>query len=120
VCPRLACRPFANHPRNQARNCPRALRFDSHVFPPNAVVFGGVSEPSRPSSEPSSVEHPLGVASGGERVSSRWDETRHRLRAWTNAQAPSERLADQLPLSEGYQALDPSHPLGGASARSER
>lgn len=43
----------------------------------------------------------------------RWDETWHRLREWTNGQAPSERLAAQILLSEGYRDLDPSHPLGG-------
>lgn len=43
----------------------------------------------------------------------RWDETWHRLRDWTNGQAPSERLAAQILLSEGYSDLDPSHPLGG-------
>lgn len=43
----------------------------------------------------------------------RWDETWHRLREWTNGHAPSERLAAQILLSEGYRNLDPSHPLGG-------
>lgn len=43
----------------------------------------------------------------------RWDETWHRLRDWTNGQGPSERLAAQILLSDGYQNLDPSHPLGG-------
>lgn len=43
----------------------------------------------------------------------RWDETWHRLREWTKGQAPSERLAAQLLLHEGYKDLDPSHPLGG-------
>jgi hypothetical protein len=46
-------------------------------------------------------------------VDSRWDETWHRLRNWTNGQSPSERLAAQILLSEGYTELDPSHPLGG-------
>jgi hypothetical protein len=45
--------------------------------------------------------------------SSRWDETWHRLREWTNGQGPSERLAAQLLLDEGFTSLDPSHPLGG-------
>ena len=44
---------------------------------------------------------------------SRWDETWHRLREWTNGQAASERLASQLLLHEGFTSLDPSHPLGG-------
>jgi hypothetical protein len=44
---------------------------------------------------------------------SRWDETWHRLREWTNGQAPSERLAAQLLLFDDYKGVDPSHPLGG-------
>ena len=43
----------------------------------------------------------------------RWDETWHRLRDWTNGQGPSERLAAQILIHEGYNSLDPSHPLGG-------
>ena len=43
----------------------------------------------------------------------RWDETWHRLRDWTNGQGPSERLACQILLEEGFEGLDPSHPLGG-------
>src|SRR6478609_4585455 len=43
----------------------------------------------------------------------RWDETYHRLLEWTSGQGPSERLAAQVLLSEGYASLDPSHPLGG-------
>jgi Restriction endonuclease len=43
----------------------------------------------------------------------RWDETWHRLREWTQGQGPSERLAQQILLSEGFTGLDPSHPLGG-------
>lgn len=43
----------------------------------------------------------------------RWDETWHRILEWTNDQGPSERLVAQVLLSEGYTALDPSHPLGG-------
>jgi hypothetical protein len=46
-------------------------------------------------------------------MTSRWDETWHRLRDWTNGQAPSERLAAQILLSEDFTGLDPSHPLGG-------
>ena len=42
-----------------------------------------------------------------------WDETWRRLREWTNGQAPSERLAAQLLLFDGYLGVDPSHPLGG-------
>ena len=43
----------------------------------------------------------------------RWDETWHRLREWTSGQGPSERLAAQILIAEGYSGLDPSHPLGG-------
>jgi hypothetical protein len=46
-------------------------------------------------------------------LTNRWDETWHRLREWTNGQGPSERLAAQLLLHEHYEAIDPSHPLGG-------
>lgn len=46
-------------------------------------------------------------------TSSRWDETWHRLREWTNSQPPSERLAAQILHFDGYQDVDPSHPLGG-------
>ncbi len=45
--------------------------------------------------------------------STRWDETWHRLREWTNGQAPSERLSAQILLHEGFTSVDPSHPLGG-------
>jgi hypothetical protein len=45
--------------------------------------------------------------------SDRWDETWHRLREWTNGQAPSERLAAQILISAGFEGMDPSHPLGG-------
>ena len=43
----------------------------------------------------------------------RWDETWHRLREWTSGQGPSERLAAQVLVADGYTSLDPSHPLGG-------
>jgi hypothetical protein len=32
---------------------------------------------------------------------------------WTNDQGPSERLAAQVLLNQGFENLDPSHPLGG-------
>jgi hypothetical protein len=35
------------------------------------------------------------------------------LREWTQGQGPSERLAQQILISEGFKGLDPSHPLGG-------
>jgi hypothetical protein len=41
------------------------------------------------------------------------DETWHRLRDWTKGQAPSERLAAQILIYEGFSNFDPSHPLGG-------
>jgi hypothetical protein len=43
----------------------------------------------------------------------RFDETWHRLREWTKGQAPSERLAAQILIREGFKSIDPSHPLGG-------
>ena|SRR5829696_3607058 len=46
-------------------------------------------------------------------VRTRYDETWHRLREWTKGQAPSERMAAQILLHEGFSGLDPSHPLGG-------
>lgn len=52
-------------------------------------------------------------------MSQRVDETWHRLQVWTSGQAPSERLAAQILLSEGYRNLDPSHPLGGPDGRKD-
>lgn len=49
----------------------------------------------------------------------RWDETWHRLREWTNGQAPSERLAAQIILQEGFTSFDPSHPLGGPDGKKD-
>ncbi len=46
-------------------------------------------------------------------ASPRWDETWHRLREWTADQGPSERLAAQVLIAEGFSSFDPSHPLGG-------
>lgn len=46
-------------------------------------------------------------------MANRWDETWHRLREWTNGQAPSERLSAQILTEEGFRGVDPSHPLGG-------
>lgn len=40
-------------------------------------------------------------------------ETWHRLRDWDKAQSESERLAARLLSIEGYEGIDPSHPLGG-------
>lgn len=43
----------------------------------------------------------------------RTDETQKRLLEWGYAQPPSERLAAQVLAAEGYEDIDPSHPLGG-------
>lgn len=45
--------------------------------------------------------------------SHRPDETYHRLLFWTYGQPLSERLAGHLLFADGYQSIDPSHPLGG-------
>jgi hypothetical protein len=41
------------------------------------------------------------------------DETWRQLRWWTYGQAQSERLAGHILAAEGYESIDPSHPLGG-------
>lgn len=46
-------------------------------------------------------------------MTDRWDETFHRLLGWTNGQGPSERLAAQVLAFDGFEEIDPSHPLGG-------
>ena len=46
-------------------------------------------------------------------MTTRWDETWHRLLEWTNGQGQSERLAAQVLVYEGFTTLSPSHPLGG-------
>ena len=43
----------------------------------------------------------------------RFDETWHQLLDWTQGPAPSQRLAALLLNEEGYDVIDPSHPLGG-------
>lgn len=48
-----------------------------------------------------------------EECMTRFDETWHRLLEWTQGQAPSERLAAQILVHEGFEDIDPSHPLGG-------
>jgi len=40
-------------------------------------------------------------------------ETWNRLLKWDKGQAPSERLAAQIIIFEGFKDVDPSHPLGG-------
>jgi hypothetical protein len=52
-------------------------------------------------------------------VSIRWDETWHRLREWTAGQGPSERLAAQILMEDGFTRLDPSHPLGGRDGKKD-
>jgi tetratricopeptide (TPR) repeat protein len=49
----------------------------------------------------------------------RWDETWHRLIEWTSGQGPSERLAAQVLLEDGFTGLDPSHPLGGRDGKKD-
>jgi hypothetical protein len=43
----------------------------------------------------------------------RVDETWHRLYVWTHGQPVSERLAPLILDEEGYESIDPTHPLGG-------
>ncbi|MBC6463418.1 tetratricopeptide repeat protein [Actinomadura sp. HBU206391] len=52
-------------------------------------------------------------------MAERWDETWHRLLVWTSGQAPSERLAAQILLGDGFSRLDPSHPLGGPDGKKD-
>ncbi len=40
-------------------------------------------------------------------------ETWHRLREWDRGQTDSERLTSRILLSQGFDSVDPSHPLGG-------
>lgn len=40
-------------------------------------------------------------------------ETWHRLLAWDRGQPPAERLTAHLLREEGFNSIDPSHPLGG-------
>lgn len=41
------------------------------------------------------------------------EETWYRLREWTRGQAAAERLSSHILGSNGYESIDPSHPLGG-------
>ena len=41
------------------------------------------------------------------------DETYDRLQNWTKDQKSAERLAGQILKIEGFESIDPSHPLGG-------
>lgn len=48
-----------------------------------------------------------------ERRRNEGDETWSRLSIWTKGQKASERLSAQILRFEGYNSVDPSHPLGG-------
>ncbi|MDI3090375.1 hypothetical protein QJ133_04240 [Priestia megaterium] len=41
------------------------------------------------------------------------EETWYRLQEWTKGQAAAERLSNHIIDSDGYESIDPSHPLGG-------
>ncbi|SDE79329.1 hypothetical protein SAMN04487777_12726 [Priestia aryabhattai B8W22] len=41
------------------------------------------------------------------------EETWYRLQEWTKGQAAAERLSNHIIDSDGYDSIDPSHPLGG-------
>jgi hypothetical protein len=43
----------------------------------------------------------------------RFDETWHLLLEWTIGQTPSERMAALILDEEGFESIDPAHPLGG-------
>lgn len=45
--------------------------------------------------------------------SSRGNDTRIKLRNWSDGQPAAEGLAAQILRAEGYESVDPSHPLGG-------
>lgn len=46
-------------------------------------------------------------------------ETFHRLLEWDKGHAASERLAALILINEGFDAIDPSHPLGGKDGRKD-
>ncbi|MEO1815818.1 MAG: hypothetical protein ABGU93_09550 [Acetobacterium sp.] len=46
-------------------------------------------------------------------------ETWHRLLEWDRGQASAERLAAIILSSDGFQNIDPSHPLGGRDGRKD-
>ena len=46
-------------------------------------------------------------------------ETWHRLLEWDRGQAPAERLAAILLHNDGFQNIDPSHPLGGKDGKKD-
>ncbi|MGS2776971.1 hypothetical protein ACVBAX_06290 [Robertmurraya sp. GLU-23] len=49
----------------------------------------------------------------GNRRRTNGEETWYRLLEWTKGQAAAERLSSLLINSDGYESIDPSHPLGG-------
>ncbi|GAB1774170.1 hypothetical protein [Priestia megaterium] len=49
----------------------------------------------------------------GNRRRTNGEETWYRLQEWTKGQAAAERLSSHILDSEGYESIDPSHPLGG-------
>jgi hypothetical protein len=51
------------------------------------------------------------VLTGRRRVNG--EETWYRLREWTKGQAAAERLSSHILDSDGFESIDPSHPLGG-------
>ncbi|MGG0465259.1 type II toxin-antitoxin system PemK/MazF family toxin [Priestia aryabhattai] len=46
-------------------------------------------------------------------------ETWYRLREWDAGQAAAERLSSLILSSEGYEDIDPSHPLGGRDGKKD-
>lgn len=42
-----------------------------------------------------------------------WDDTWHRLLNWTPGSGQAELLAAQILAAEGYEGIDPVHPMGG-------
>ncbi len=49
----------------------------------------------------------------------RSDETQHRLSEWAYGQAKSERLSVQVLYADGFERIDPSHPLGGPDGQAD-
>lgn len=47
------------------------------------------------------------------------NETWHRMSEWDKGQTSAERLAAQILIYEGYQNIDPSHPLGGKDGKKD-
>lgn len=47
------------------------------------------------------------------------DETWFRLIEWTKGQKPAERMAAMILMAEGFEKVDPSHPLGGPDGKKD-